>query len=58
MRAPHELLHSRTRVCPRYALLPLEGYPLSRLPNWQGAEARILASPALGAQFVQYLIQR
>ena len=57
MRAPHQLLHSRTRVRPRYALLPLEGYPLSRLPNWQGAEARILASPALGAQFVQYFIQ-
>ncbi|HWB00758.1 MAG TPA: (S)-ureidoglycine aminohydrolase [Pirellulales bacterium] len=56
MRAAHELLHSRTRVRPRYALLPLEGYPPSRLPAWPGVEARILASPALGAEFVQYLL--
>jgi len=54
---PHEkLVHSRTRVAQRYALMPLEGYPVSRLPGWPLAEVRVLASPALGARFVQYLI--
>jgi (S)-ureidoglycine aminohydrolase len=38
----------------RYALFPLEGYPPSRIPGWD-CEARVLASPALGAQFVKYL---
>lgn len=56
MRTPQQLLHSRTRVRQRYALLPMEGYPPSHLPHWTGAEARVLAAPALGAQFVQYLI--
>jgi (S)-ureidoglycine aminohydrolase len=51
-----QLRHVRTRVRPRYALLPQEGYVTSVLPHWTGAEARILASPALGAQFAQYLI--
>jgi (S)-ureidoglycine aminohydrolase len=54
MRAPHELVHSRARVSDRYALFPLEGYPCSRLPGWPGVEARILAAPPLGADFVQY----
>jgi len=40
----------------RYALLPLEGIPASRLPEWTGAEARVLAAPVLGAQFVEYLL--
>jgi (S)-ureidoglycine aminohydrolase len=56
MRAQHQLLHSRARARPRYAVFPLEGYPLSRLPHWPGVEARVLASPALGAAFVEYLI--
>ena len=56
MRTQTELRHTRTRVRERYALLPLEGYPTSRLPQWSGTEARILASPALGAEFVQYLL--
>lgn len=56
MRSPQQLLHSRTRVRDRYALLPLEGYPASRLPAWPGVEVRILAAPALGAEFVQYLL--
>ncbi len=56
MRQPEQLVHSRARVRGRYALFPLEGYPLSRLPSWPGAEARILAAPALGAGFAQYLI--
>src|SRR4051812_4878757 len=56
MRAPHQLVHSRTRVRERYALMPLEGFPVSRLPSWPDAEVRVLASPALGASFVQSLI--
>jgi len=36
--------------------MPLEGYPTSRLPAWPGVEVRILAAPALGAEFVQYLL--
>lgn len=56
MRAIHQLLHSRTRVRRRYALLPLEGFPTSRLPHWSNCEVRILASPALGAGFAEYKI--
>lgn len=56
MRAQHQLLHSRARVRPRYAVCPLEGYPLSRLPHWPDVEARVLASPALGASFVETLV--
>lgn len=37
--------------------MPLEGFPLSRMPGWPAeAEIRVLASPALGARFVQMLI--
>jgi (S)-ureidoglycine aminohydrolase len=36
--------------------MPLEGFPYSRLPNFPDAQVRVLASPALGAQFVQYRI--
>jgi (S)-ureidoglycine aminohydrolase len=56
MRPVHQLVHSRTRVRPRYALMPLEGFPDSRLPTWPDARVRVLAAPALGAEFVQYLI--
>ena len=56
MRSQNQLLSSRTRVRPRYALLPLEGIPFSRLPEWPDAQVRVLASPALGAGFVQYMI--
>jgi (S)-ureidoglycine aminohydrolase len=56
MRAPHELLHSRTRLRSRYALFPWEGYPPSKLPAWPGVEARILTSPAMGAAFAEYLL--
>src|SRR5688500_17449298 len=56
MKAMHELLHGRTRVRPRYALMPLGGFPTSRLPQWRGAEARVLAAPALGANFAEYKI--
>jgi len=56
MRAQNQLLHSRTRVKPRYALFPMEGVPFSRLPDWKNADIRVLAAPALGAKFVEYLL--
>jgi (S)-ureidoglycine aminohydrolase len=56
MRSVQSLVHARTRVEQRYALMPLEGFPFSRLPSFPDAQVRVLASPALGAQFVQYLI--
>ena len=56
MRPLQSLVHARTRVTSRYALMPLEGFPPSRLPTWPGAEARVLASPRLGAEFVQMLL--
>lgn len=56
MRAVNQLVHSRTRVTSKFALMPLEGYPASRLPTWADAEVKTLAAPALGARFVQYLI--
>lgn len=56
MREINQLLHTRTRVRPRYALMPMEGFPVSRIAAWRNAEIRVLAAPALGAQFVQYKI--
>ena len=56
MRTQNQLLTSRTRVKPRYALLPLEGIPFSRLPEWTQTQVRVLAAPVLGAQFVEYLL--
>ena len=56
MRSMQQLVHTRTRVCSNYALMPLEGFPVSRLPGWPDAQVKVLASPALGAEFVEYLI--
>ena len=56
MRPQTDLRHTRARVRRRYAILPLEGYPLSRLPTWRDTEVRILTSPAMGAGFVEYLL--
>src|SRR4051794_10550544 len=56
MRPVEQLVQSRARLRSRYALFPLEGYPPSRLPAWPDCEARVLASPALGAQFVECLL--
>lgn len=56
MRRPEQIVHSRTRVGTRFALMPLEGFPISRLPACPEAEVRVLASPALGAQFVEMLV--
>ena len=57
MRAQHQLLFSRTRVRARYALMPLEGYPFSKLPDWPLCEAQVLAAPALGAEFAEYMLR-
>src|SRR5262245_28093497 len=54
MRAPNQLVHSRARIRQRYAMFPLEGYPASQSPNWTNTEIRVLASPAMGANFVQH----
>ena len=47
---------SRARVRDRYALMPIDGFPPSKLPRWRDTEARILAAPALRADFVQMLL--
>lgn len=57
MRPQNQLRHTRTRLRSRYALFPLEGYPPSVLPQWRQTEARVLTSPAMGADFVQYHLQ-
>lgn len=56
MRRVDQLVHGRTRVRDRWALMPLEGFPASRLPRWPDAAVRVLASPRIGAEFVQVLI--
>jgi (S)-ureidoglycine aminohydrolase len=56
MRPPEKLVHTRTRVQSRYALMPLEGFPFSKLPGSPEVEVKILASPALGARFVEMLV--
>lgn len=56
MRTPEQLVHSRARLRPRYALFPIEGYPFSKLPAWPGCGARVLCSPEMGANFAMYLI--
>lgn len=48
---------SRVVVERNYAILPPEGIPESALPEWHGAAARILAAPAIGARFAQYLLE-
>jgi (S)-ureidoglycine aminohydrolase len=58
MRALNQLVSSRTFLGQRSALFPLEGYPKSRLPGFpQASSVRVLASPRMGAEFVQYLIE-
>src|SRR6476661_2662239 len=50
------LVTSRVVVERNFCLLPPEGIPASVLPEWTATEARILAAPALGAQFAMYLL--
>lgn len=54
MRTPNQLVHSRARIRQRYAMFPIEGYPVSRSPLWNNVEIRVLTSPAMGANFVQH----
>jgi (S)-ureidoglycine aminohydrolase len=54
MRTPQQLVHSRARIRQRYAMFPLEGYPVSRSPLWTNTEIRVLTSPAMGAGFLQH----
>jgi (S)-ureidoglycine aminohydrolase len=54
MRAPHQLVHSRARRRDRFALFPIEGFPTSRIPGWDRTDARVLASPEIGAGFAMY----
>jgi (S)-ureidoglycine aminohydrolase len=51
MRAQDQLLGSRTRVSSRFAVLPLEGIPYSRLPEWPQTAVRV------GAGFAEYLLE-
>ncbi len=50
------LVTSRVVVARNYAILPPEGVPESVLPEWRGTAARILAAPAMGTRFAQYLL--
>jgi (S)-ureidoglycine aminohydrolase len=49
----NEKATARARVDSGYALMPLDGFPPSRLPRWRACHARVLAGPTLGAGFVQ-----
>jgi (S)-ureidoglycine aminohydrolase len=47
---------TRNVVTNRYALLTPQGFVSSYLPGWENATCIVLISPAMGAQFTQYLI--
>ena len=47
---------SRAVVERNYAILPPEGIPESLLPEWTATAARVLTAPAMGAEFVEYLL--
>lgn len=51
------LVHSRAVVKRNYAILPQAGVAVSVLPEWQNTVARVLTSPAMGAGFVEYLLE-
>ncbi|MFI5371646.1 MAG: (S)-ureidoglycine aminohydrolase [Candidatus Eisenbacteria bacterium] len=51
------LVESRAVVHRRYAILPPEGIPESVLPGWEATRARVLAAPAMGAAFVEILLE-
>ena len=48
---------SRVVVARHFALLPPEGIPDSVLPGWEATRARVLTAPAMGAGFVQMLLE-
>ena len=47
---------SRAIVERNYCILPPEGIPESVLPEWTATAARVLTAPAMGAAFVEYLL--
>ena len=51
------LVASRAVVRRNYALLPPEGMATSVLPDWRVSVTRVLTAPAMGARFVQYLLE-
>jgi (S)-ureidoglycine aminohydrolase len=51
------LMWSRAVVTRNYAILPPEGVAPSVLPEWQDTTARVLAAPAMGARFAEYLLE-
>ena len=51
------LVVSRAVVRRNYAILPPEGMATSVLPEWRDTVARVLAAPAMGARFAQYLLE-
>src|SRR5262245_35578589 len=51
------LVVSRAVVRRNYAVLPPEGMATSVLPEWRDTVTRVLTAPAMGARFVQYLLE-
>ncbi len=51
------LVVSRAVVRRNYAILPPEGMAASVLPEWRDTVARVLAAPAMGARFAEYLLE-
>jgi len=51
------LVVSRAVVRRNYAILPPEGMATSVLPEWRDTVTRVLTAPAMGARFVQYLLE-
>ncbi|WP_193212314.1 (S)-ureidoglycine aminohydrolase [Luteolibacter marinus] len=47
---------TRTRVAMRHALIALDGHVPSAFPGWDGADAYVLLSPAIGAEISQLLV--
>ncbi len=54
---PGAIGHNRGVVRPNYAFFPPEGVLNSRLPHFDKTVARFLAAPALGAEFVQFVLE-
>ena len=58
MSYPNDILSTRAIVKPGlYAILPRGGLVNNMLPGVEGAKVSIVASPKLGASFVQYVIE-
>ena len=53
---PKDFLESRAKIKHgQYAIIPPEGRVINVIPGFEGFEMTILASPKLGASFVQYV---